>query len=80
MSNLTKQRIEIVRSGKVKEYEVLGYGDSKNSTHRMWVIYHKKCGFVRSLPPMDNFIICHHCKKYFKSSDFIKLRLRIKCK
>lgn len=69
--------IKLINQRKIKKYEVLGYGDNKLATNRMWVLTHKKCGFIRSLPPMDNQIICHYCKKYFPSDSFIKLRLRV---
>jgi len=76
---MKEKNIKIIRTRKVKPYECLGFGDDKKikTTHRMWVIAHIKCGYIRSIPPSDNQIICHYCKKYFDTGQFIKLRLRL---
>jgi hypothetical protein len=68
--------VKIIRQRKVNYLEGLGFAE--RGTIREWVIMHKKCGFIRSLPPSDNILLCHHCRNWFESQEFIKLKLKVK--
>jgi len=80
VSNMKRLFVAVVER-KIKPYEIVGFGDTgKMTENREWVMMHTKCGYVRSIPPYDNVVICYHCKKHFDSKEFIKLKLKCRQK